>query len=117
MMRAHKLQIDFVLCLQKYVRRETLAFLMNSVHNQYDFLKSTHIFLSNDCYGLPTLSVDSRGLKIEAQCGVRSKRNRREREGSVVTKIVHKEGFLSEGSIRLSEKVWTIPIKILFEIS
>ena len=93
MMRAHSLKLDFLFRLQKYVRRKTLAFLMNSVHNQHNFLKSTDIFLSNDCYGPSTLSVDSRGLKVELQCGVRSKRNGREREGSVVTKVVHKEGF------------------------
>ena len=94
MMKAHVLKLDFVFCLQKYVRRKTLAFLMNSVHNQHNFLKSTDIFLSNDYWGPSTLSLDSRGLKVKLQCTVRSKRNGRERGGSVVTKVVHKEGLL-----------------------
>ena len=93
-MGVHSLKLDFVFRLQKYVRRKTLAFLMNVVHNQHNFLKSTDIFLSNDCYGPSTLGVDSRGLKVELQCGVRSKRNGRQWEGSVVTKVVHKEGLL-----------------------
>ena len=95
-MRAHILELDFVFRLQKYVRRETLAFLVKSVHNQHNFFKSTDIFLSNDYYGSSTLSMHSRGLKIYPQCAVRCQSNGREREGSVVTKIVDKEGFLIE---------------------
>ena len=57
--RSHILKLDFLSRLQKYVRRKTLAFLMNSVDNQHNLLKSTDIFLSYDCYGLSTLRVQS----------------------------------------------------------
>ena len=67
---------------------------MYSVNYQHSFLKSTDKFLSNDCYGPSTLSVYSRGLKIEPQCTVRSHRNRSKRQGSLVTKIVDNQRFL-----------------------
>lgn len=93
-MRAHILKLDSVFRLQKYVRRETLAFLVKSVHNQHNFHKPSDIFLSNYCYGPSTLSVHSRGLKIEGHVSVGCQGNRREGEGSVVSKVVHNEGFL-----------------------
>ena len=46
--------------------------------------------------GPSTLSVHSRGLKIYAEFAIRSQRNGREWEGSVVTKVVNNEGFLVE---------------------
>ena len=62
--------------------------------------------------GPSTLSVHSRGLKIYAEFAIRSQRNGRERERSVVTKVVDLEGVvIQSGSFHPGEMIFD---KVLF---
>ena len=93
-MRAHIPKLAFVFCFRKNSKRKSLSIRVNCVYHCHNFPKSSEIFLSDDHCGPSTLCLHSRGLKIESHCRVRSQRNRREREGSLVTKVVDSEGLL-----------------------
>ena len=93
-MRAKVLKIDFLLSFSKYDKRKSLSVLVYSIKGRHNILKSSKIFPSNKCHGPSTRSLQSRSLEIEAQCTVRSQSNWREREGSLVTKVVDSEWLL-----------------------
>ena len=86
--------LDVIFSFRINGKRKILSFLTYSLHYSHYFHKSTEIFLSDDDYGLSTLCLHSRGLKIKPHFALRCQSNRRERERSVVTKVVDLEGVM-----------------------
>ena len=86
--------LDVVFSFHINGMRKSLSVLVYSVNYRHYFPKSPKIFLSDDHCGPSTLCLHSRGLKIEPHCRVRSQRNERKWQGSVVTKVIDLEGVL-----------------------
>ena len=86
--------LDAVFSFHINGKGKRLSLLMYSFYHCHYFPKSIDIFLSYDHCGPSTLRLHSGSLKIEAHCRVRGQRNRRERQGSLITKVVDSEALL-----------------------